>query len=95
MAVQQAFREERAMRLVTANAAIQNLDSLIADVNDSRAPVFIANDWGKGAVLIGEDDWASIEETLYLNGVSGLATSLKKSAAQPVDTCVSESDLDW
>ena len=31
---------------------------------------------GKGVVLVGEDEWAAIEETLYLTGIPGMVHSL-------------------
>ncbi|MGN0060683.1 MAG: type II toxin-antitoxin system Phd/YefM family antitoxin, partial [Coriobacteriales bacterium] len=65
------------MGSVTATAARKDLYNLIARVNENSAPITITNNRGKGAVLIGEDDWAAIEETLYLNSIPGMSTSLE------------------
>ena len=54
------------MTAVTLANAQKNLAQIIANVNDSCVPVIIASDDGKNAVLISEEDWNSLQETLYL-----------------------------
>ena len=83
------------MGSVTATAARKDLYNLIARVNENSAPITITNNRGKGAVLIGEDDWAAIEETLYLNSIPGMSASLEEGMAEPVSSCVGEDDLEW
>ena len=60
-----------------------------------ETPIAITNTKGKGAVLVGEDEWAAIEETLYLMGIPGMAESLVKGRDAPVEDCVDESALEW
>ena len=57
------------MTSITATALRKNLYNTIARVNEDCTPIAITTSKGKGAVLIGEDDWAAIEETLYLLGI--------------------------
>jgi PHD/YefM family antitoxin component YafN of YafNO toxin-antitoxin module len=83
------------MPALSATAFRQNLYQTIADVNESCTPLVITNTKGKNAVLIGEDDWRAIEETLYLNSIPGFADSLIENAQEPFDNCVSASELDW
>lgn len=83
------------MGSVTATAARKDLYNLIARVNENSAPITITNNRGKGAVLIGEDDWAAIEETLYLNSIPGMSASLEEGMAESVSSCVDEDDLEW
>ncbi len=64
------------MGSITATAARKNLYNLISSVNENCAPIAITNSRGKGGVLIGEDEWAAIEETLYLTGIPGMAESI-------------------
>ena len=54
---------------MSATAFCKDLYNTIERVNEDCAPVHITTTRGKGAVLVGEDDWASIEETLYLEDV--------------------------
>lgn len=83
------------MGSVTATAARKDLYNLIARVNENSAPITITNNRGKGAVLIGEDDWAAIEETLYLNSIPGMSASLEEGMTESVSSCVGEDDLEW
>ena len=59
------------MSTVNITNARQNLFKLVADVNVGFNPVTIVNNKGKNAVLISEDEWKSIEETLYLSSIPG------------------------
>ena len=45
------------------------------------------------AVLLSEEDWAAIQETLYLLSIPGMRESIKKGLATPIEEC--EKDLDW
>ncbi len=83
------------MGSITATAARKDLYNLIASVNENCAPVTITNSKGKGAVLVGEDDWAAIEETLFLNAIPGMAQSLVDGAAESIEDCVGEDALEW
>lgn len=56
--------------------ARQNLFQLVADVNVGFNPITIVNNKGKNAVLISEDEWKSIEETLYLSSIPGLVEDI-------------------
>ena len=57
------------MTAITATKARENIYQLIQDVNVNSTPVTITNTRGKNAVLIGEEDWKAIEETLYLMSI--------------------------
>ena len=83
------------MGSITATAARKDLYNLIASVNENCAPVTITNSRGKGAVLIGEDEWSAIEETLYLDSIPGVAESILKGGAEPLSECVGEDALEW
>ena len=61
------------MTSITATAARKDIYNLIARVNEDCKPIAITSSRGKGAVLVGEDDWAAIEETLYIMGIPGMA----------------------
>ncbi|OIO57939.1 MAG: antitoxin [Candidatus Marinimicrobia bacterium CG1_02_48_14] len=80
------------MTSITATEARKRLYSLVDEVSDSHEPIQIA---GKrnSAVLISEEDWRSIQETLYLSGIPGVRESIVDGLATPVDECATE--LDW
>jgi PHD/YefM family antitoxin component YafN of YafNO toxin-antitoxin module len=80
------------MTSITATAARKKLYSLLDDLADSHEPVQIA---GKrhSAVLVTEEDWRAVQETLYLTSVPGLRASIVKGLKTPVAKCARE--LDW
>jgi len=45
------------------------------------------------AVLVSEEDWAAIQETLYLLSVPGMRESIREGMEAPVDEC--DQELDW
>ena len=59
---------------------------LIDEVAESHEPVVIT---GKrsSAVLVSEDDWRSIQETLHLLSVPGMRESIQEGMKTPVDEC--------
>lgn len=60
------------MSTINITNARQNLFQLVSDVNIGFNPITIVNNKGKNAVLISEDGWKNIEETLYLSSIPGL-----------------------
>ena len=80
------------MPSLTASEARRRLYSLLDDVAESHEPVQIA---GKrhSAVLVSEEDWRAIQETIYLTSVPGMRESIRKGLKTPVEKCSEE--LDW
>ena len=64
------------MSTINITNARQNLFQLVADVNIGFNPITIVNNKGKNAVLISEEEWKNIEETLYLSSIPGLARDI-------------------
>ena len=56
----------------------QNLFQLVSDVNVGYNPITIVNSKGDNAVLISENEWKNIEETLYLDSIPGFSKSIKE-----------------
>ena len=79
------------MTILTASEARANLYRLIDQTAESHQPVFIT---GKraGAVLVSEDDWKSIQETLFLLSVPGMRESIKDGMAEPLSESAKEPD---
>ncbi len=77
------------MDSITATEARKQLYSLLDDVADSHHPIQIT---GKrsSAVLISEEDWRVIQETLYLQSIPGMKASIKKGLKTSVDKCATE-----
>lgn len=71
------------MSTLKASEARANLYRLIDEAADHHVPVQIT---GKrnNAVLVGEDDWRAIQETLYLLSIPGMGESIRKGLKEPV-----------
>ena len=52
------------MNAINVTQARANLFKIMAFVNENAQPVTLTNNKGKNAVLIGEDDWNAIQETM-------------------------------
>ena len=59
------------MSTINITNARANLYQLVSDVNVGFNPITIVNNKGKNAVLISEDEWKNIEETLFLSSIPG------------------------
>ena len=80
------------MTSITATEARKQLYKLLDEVSDSHEPVQITGRRGN-AVLVGEDDWRAVQETLYLVSIPGMRESILEGIATPVDEL--EDQLDW
>lgn len=65
------------MKTINITKARANLYQLVSEVNIGFNPITIVNNKGKNAVLISEDEWKSIEETLFLTSIPGLVDNIK------------------
>lgn len=80
------------MTTITATEARKLLYQLLDDVAESHEPIQIMGKRGN-AVLIAEEDWRAVQETLYLVSVSGMRESILDGMKTPVDKC--DEELDW
>ena len=80
------------METITARGARERLYRLLDEVAASGEPVLIAGKRGK-AVLVAEEDWRAIQETLYLLSIPGMRESIRKGMATPASECATE--LKW
>ena len=64
------------MTSINITKARAKLNQIVSEVNEYSQPITITNNRGKNAVLIGEEDWKAIQETLYLNSIPGMSQSI-------------------
>ncbi len=74
------------MTYMNATNARKNFYSLLGDVGQSHVPVHISGPRGN-AVLISEEDWNAIQETLYLHSVPGLVEQIQEARKEPIEEC--------
>lgn len=72
------------MVAINITAARQNLYKLVKETNEFHSPIQILGKEGN-AILISEDDWRSIEETLHLCSVPGFVEAIKESEKERVE----------
>ncbi|HFE65282.1 MAG TPA: type II toxin-antitoxin system Phd/YefM family antitoxin [Caldithrix sp.] len=80
------------MKIITATKSRSNLYKLIDQAAENGEPVQITGK-RKNAILISEDDWRTIEETLYLLSIPGMRESIRDGLATPIEECSEE--LEW
>jgi antitoxin YefM len=80
------------MAVLNASDARANLYRLIDQTNNSHEPVIIS---GKrnNAVLISEEDWQAIQETLFLDAIPGMRESIIEGMKEPISG--SSKELGW
>ena len=59
-------------------------NQIVSEVNEFSQPITIINNRGKNAVLIGEEDWRAIQETLYLNSIPSMSQSILASKEKEI-----------
>lgn len=80
------------MTTLTATEARTNLYKLLEQVATSHQPILITGKRGN-AVLIAEDDWHAIEETMYLLMIPGMRESIIEGLSTPLEDCSDE--VEW
>jgi len=80
------------MTILNATQARSQLYSLIDEAVETHQPITITGKRGN-AVLVSEEDWASITETLYLLSMPNMRESIKQGMQEPISDC--SKALDW
>jgi len=80
------------MKTLTATQARKEIYRLLDEASKTHEPIQIT---GKrsNAVLISEEDWRSIQETLYLTSIPGMVDSIKEGLNTPLEE--THEELDW
>ncbi len=80
------------MKSITATKARQSLYRLLDEVAVSSEAIQIM---GKraNAILLSEDDWRALQETVHLLSIPNMRESIRKGLATKLEDCVEE--LDW
>lgn len=77
------------MTTLSASEARKRLFKLLDEVKETHEPVQIK---GKrnSAILVSEDDWRAIKETLHLTSIPGMRESIKAGLEAPIEECEDE-----
>ena len=82
------------MTAINITNARKELYNLVENVNLYNEPALIVSKKGN-AVLVSEDDWNALQETVYLNSIPGMAQSLIEGRDTPIEQCVAEDEVEW
>jgi len=77
------------MKTIKIADARNNLNNLIDEALQSHEPILIT---GKrnNAVLLSEEDWSSIQETLYLLSIPNMRESIRDGLSESLEQCSEE-----
>lgn len=82
------------MTTLNITNARRELYRLVEEVNLYNEPTLIVGRRGN-AVLVSEEDWNAMQETLYLNSVPGMTQSIIEGMNTPPEECLSEDQIQW
>ena len=80
------------MSTLTATEARSKLYALIDETKQTHKPILITGKRGN-AVLLAEEDWNAISETLYLVSIPGMRESIREGLE--TDLGDTDTSLDW
>ncbi len=77
------------MKATTITQAQKKLPEIVESVNFDSTPIILVNenDDTKNAVLVSEEDWNSLQETIYLYSIPGLVESILEADKEPLSEC--------
>jgi PHD/YefM family antitoxin component YafN of YafNO toxin-antitoxin module len=80
------------MPVLTVNNVREKLDVILEEVQYTHEPLIIAGE-KHSAVLVSEEVWRSIEETLYLTSIPGMKESIVKGKKERIEDCTTT--IEW
>ncbi|MEA5535587.1 type II toxin-antitoxin system Phd/YefM family antitoxin [Crocosphaera sp. XPORK-15E] len=80
------------MKIININQAKDEIEQLVNQTNDNHQPILLSGTQGN-AVLIAEEDWNSIQETLYLHSIPGMVESIIEGGNTPIEDCINEAAI--
>ncbi len=80
------------MTTFTATEARNNLYRLIDQTTQSHEPIVITGKRGN-AVLLSEEDWRAVHETMHLLAIPGMRESIRDGLATPLEEC--QDEVEW
>lgn len=80
------------MTTLNATEARSKLYKLIDEALETHQPITITGKRGN-AVLLSEEDWRSVEETLFLLSVPGMRESIREGMNESIEDM--DTSVDW
>jgi prevent-host-death family protein len=83
------------MQYMTTESAKTELENIVENVSQFSEPVTIVSNNNKSIVLLSMEEWAGIQETLYLQSIPGMTESIKAAATEPLKDGVEAAKVKW
>lgn len=77
----------------TADEFRKKLKAKVDDCISNHEVLKVKRRIGENFVVLGEEDWRAVEETLYLNQFPGLVDSIHKAAKEPISEGTALGDI--
>ena len=77
------------MTSMKASEARERLYRLLDETAEGHEPILITGP-RSNAVLVGEEDWRAMQETLHLLSVPNMRESIREGMATPIEDCETE-----
>lgn len=80
------------MTTINITNARKELYNLVEKVNLYNEPVLVVGKKGN-AVLVSENDWNALQETIYLDSIPNMVKSIKEGINTPLENCIPEENI--
>ena len=79
-------------RIMSVTQVRENIYNLMDETSQTHKPILIIGE-KNNVVMISQDDWNAIEETIYLNSIPNMADSIQE--AMKMDDSEFSEDIQW
>tara|TARA_B100000989_G_C19525704_1_gene466756 strand:- start:2540 stop:2782 length:243 start_codon:yes stop_codon:yes gene_type:complete len=80
------------MKAISTTKARENLFQLVKEVAINHEPIQVHGKQG-AVVMVAQEDWESIEETLFIDSIPGLGDSIIEGLQTPESDCFDK--IEW
>lgn len=83
-------------KTISITNARKEIYNLANEVNELHEEVLVYNAaTGKNMVILSEEDWRGIQETLYLSSIPGMSQSIIEAHNEPLEEGTSLEEVEW
>jgi PHD/YefM family antitoxin component YafN of YafNO toxin-antitoxin module len=82
------------LKHITASTALIDFDGILDNVIEFGEIVSIATEKGT-AILINQEEWSGLQETLYLQSIPGMVDSIREADAESYEDGIDASEVDF
>jgi antitoxin YefM len=80
--------------IYSSSKARENFYRLIDEVSESHRP-YVITGRRNNIIMISEEDYRAMEETLYLLSIPGMRESILSASQEPIENCINANQIDW